>query len=853
MKKLVLLLFCLVVFYQDALCTASIQGYRWRNDNGSETSATYLEPQNSVVGLTHNQNVRLRMSVENSAGFSYPAGPPANNIMLGWSDNPNGPFIPVGDDLGMPFVFSSSSNIANGEATTSQLNSNLPNFVAGNVYENSGEFGLSIPAFSRKEYEFCIKPTLNAITNIPYFFTLMNRGGSSSERTVVGVVTNGGCMPVHNLAVDGNGVVCLGNNIIGQYTASSYTFLSTATYSWTGPNGFTASTASISPTVAGTYNVTVSNGSTCTATASKTLILVQSPGTTTITGVNTICNGSNTSFTAAAQNPTQNTTYTWTGPVSNLGNTATINNLTVAGNYSCMISNGNGCTSSSSRNLTVNAIPTNASINGDNAICSSAGELDMTATASSTNQNTTYSWTGPNSFTANSANITITEPGTYNCIINNTPNCSVSVSKTITLQNATAYYLDQDGDGFGNPDFIFMSCTAPFGFVTNNLDCNDDNELMTTFPTAPTISSIGSTQICQGASVVLTGNNGGTWSNFETTNSITVNQAGVYLVVVSNSCGTAASNVIEVTVVPCNQSVQGSFTAAQCGFTNQLPGGLINCVSNVGATSYLFKVYTVGGSVPVFTQTRNTNSFLYPNVGGQPTPLNWGTQYQVTVTPQGSSITGIESNRCTTGLIAFPTPSTVQATKLRTLTCTSSPASAPVILPTATIRCAPVSQASSYQFKIVNTANPSNNYLVNATFLNELNLSTLSPALTPGAVYEVSMRATVLGVQASNFGQVCLLKIAGGARFANTSNEDSFLQNEQFTVSVAPNPAHGQVIFNSNDNCNISIFDILGKKVFESKTTDASTLLDINHLSNGMYMIIANNGNKTQTLKLIVE
>ncbi len=37
------------------------------------------------------------------------------------------------------------------------------------------------------------------------------------------------------------------------------------------------------------------------------------------------------------------------------------------------------------------------------------------------------------------------------------------------------YYLDQDGDGYGHGGMNVFSCTMPIGYVTNSLDCNDNN------------------------------------------------------------------------------------------------------------------------------------------------------------------------------------------------------------------------------------------------------------------------------------------------------------------------------------------------------------------------------------------
>ncbi|MFM9947172.1 MAG: MopE-related protein, partial [Saprospiraceae bacterium] len=41
----------------------------------------------------------------------------------------------------------------------------------------------------------------------------------------------------------------------------------------------------------------------------------------------------------------------------------------------------------------------------------------------------------------------------------------------------TTYYQDSDGDGFGNPAASQQACAPPIGYVTNNTDCDDTDEL----------------------------------------------------------------------------------------------------------------------------------------------------------------------------------------------------------------------------------------------------------------------------------------------------------------------------------------------------------------------------------------
>ncbi len=53
---------------------------------------------------------------------------------------------------------------------------------------------------------------------------------------------------------------------------------------------------------------------------------------------------------------------------------------------------------------------------------------------------------------------------------------------------STTYYRDMDGDGFGDPLNTTIACTQPTGYVANNTDCNDNNNLI----------KPGATELCDG-------------------------------------------------------------------------------------------------------------------------------------------------------------------------------------------------------------------------------------------------------------------------------------------------------------------------------------------------------------------
>ena len=60
-------------------------------------------------------------------------------------------------------------------------------------------------------------------------------------------------------------------------------------------------------------------------------------------------------------------------------------------------------------------------------------------------------------------------------------NCNGFADEDVT----STFYVDSDGDGFGNENIDIQACSAPTGYVSTATDCNDNDPL--TYPAAPEI------------------------------------------------------------------------------------------------------------------------------------------------------------------------------------------------------------------------------------------------------------------------------------------------------------------------------------------------------------------------------
>ena len=327
------------------------------------------------------------------------------------------------------------------------------------------------------------------------------------------------------------------------------------TYAWTGPSSFTATTEDLTGRSAGTYNVTITDGSNCTTTATASITQpAVLAATNTVTNVT--CNGTSTgAVNLTVTGGVTPYTFAWTGPSSF---TATTEDLTArpAGTFNVTVTDGNACTTTSTATITqptaITASATNTSVS-----CNAGSNGTITVTASGGTAPYTYSSNGTtfqasNSFTGLTA-------GTYTLTVKDANNCTQTTTTTITQPNALV----------ATPTITNVLCNgASTGSVT----------LAVTGGTSPYTYSWTGTSFTA------------------TTANISSRPAGTYNVTVTdaNSCTTTATAVI----------TQPTALTATAANTN---------VSCFGGSNGTITVTAAGGTAP-YTYSSNGTTFQASNV-----------------------------------------------------------------------------------------------------------------------------------------------------------------------------------------------------------------------------------------------
>ena len=150
--------------------------YRWRNDDGSESAASWAATENtSISGVFKLQTRRLRLEVSNE-GSSTAA---SSTFQLEYATS-SGASVWTQVANGADWNTINSSNFNDGDPTTdvaSGLTNQNTAFVAGQIKDANnltGQITLSSSSFT--EVEYAIRPTWQALSGQAYYFRVSNAG-----------------------------------------------------------------------------------------------------------------------------------------------------------------------------------------------------------------------------------------------------------------------------------------------------------------------------------------------------------------------------------------------------------------------------------------------------------------------------------------------------------------------------------------------------------------------------------------------------------------------------------------------------------------------------------------------------
>ena len=371
-------------------------------------------------------------------------------------------------------------------------------------------------------------------------------------------------------AITGNSSLCPGATLNLNDTSANGT--------WSSDNSNIATVNAsgvVSGVAAGSVNIvyTVTNG-VCVDSVIKNITVYANPTVAATSGPNTVCTNSTISLGNTTQNGLWSSDNSTIAGVNASGTVTGINAGTV--NILYTVTNGNGCTDSAIKTITVNAQPVLSTISGSNSVC-----LGASISLGNTTNGGTWSSSNTNIATIN----------------------SIGILNSIAAGTVTIKYS-----------------------VTNASNCTDSAIKSVTVNALPVIGTIsGPSSVCVGNTIYMNDSStNGSWS-VNNTNYATINSSGallgvgagsvhvVYTKTDGNGCIDSAVKIVAVNSIPTLGVISGNSSVCVGNTTN------LSCTPNGGTWSAYNGHATVSG-VGVVTGVSvgiDTIKYVYSNNCGR--------------------------------------------------------------------------------------------------------------------------------------------------------------------------------------------------------------------------------------------
>ncbi|MEN9700279.1 MAG: hypothetical protein RLZZ301_1477, partial [Bacteroidota bacterium] len=442
-----------------------------------------------------------------------------------WSNGATTQSITVSSTLDVDVIVTNANGCSATSAITSVVVNALP--VANITSLNGNSFcqggSVTLVASTGSSYLWSNNLTTQSITvssTQSLTVAVTNANGCTATSAPFSVTMN--AAPVATITANGPTTFCQGGSV-------TLTAPAAAAYLWN--SGET--TQSIVVSVDGPSTVTITNGNGCSATSAMTNVTVLAlPAVQAIAGSNQVCAGSSMNLTNATIGGIWSSSNTSVATISATGVVTGVSAGSATISYT--VTNANGCSTTVTSVVNVNATPVMSPIAGTANVC-------VGSTTALANAQANGTWTSSDVAVATvAANGTVTG---------------------IAAGSATITYAYTNANG----------CTST---VAQALTVN-------ALPTA-TITANGPTTFCQGGSVTLTAPAGMTyaWSTGESTQSIIVSTSGNIDVTITNANGCASTSAPLAVVVNALPAV----SIANLGATTFCQGGSVTMIAPLNST-----------------------------------------------------------------------------------------------------------------------------------------------------------------------------------------------------------------------------------------------------------------------------
>jgi hypothetical protein len=275
--------------------------------------------------------------------------------------------------------------------------------------------------------------TLTPIVDKAGTYTLTvrdSRGGCETSDAVE--VTGDNALPEVTIAPEGKTMIsCSQTSVL----LKSYVTPAGIDVLWSGPNGFTATTQTITVTSPGLYTITATNPETgCSSSASITISdATREPVAKAGPDKWLTCTSTSVVLEAYKDENDGPLGYLWINEEGDVVGSQRIVTVTEPGTYTLRVHNiYSGCSATDEVVVKRNTQAPNISAKGGTLSCDT-GTLQLMG--ASTTAGATYSWTGPGGYTSTTQNPTVSVAGEYMLTVTNPENgCTASVTVTVNPQ-----------------------------------------------------------------------------------------------------------------------------------------------------------------------------------------------------------------------------------------------------------------------------------------------------------------------------------------------------------------------------------------------------------------------------------